>query len=107
VLFPDIDPEVIPLTSPESDAQIRRAIVHLHERILGSDDESDSPDVDRTFDLFAGIVADAAERKGVDPREIYHCRQGLESPVPDPNYTVRAWRAVVTYLLRRHEFLYE
>jgi len=25
----------------------------------------------------------------------------------DPNYTVRAWRAVVTYLLRRHEFLYE
>ncbi len=25
----------------------------------------------------------------------------------DPDYTIRAWRAVVTYLLRQHEFLYE
>ena len=31
----------------------------------------------------------------------------LESAVPDPHYTVRAWRAVVTYLLRQEEFLYE
>jgi hypothetical protein len=31
----------------------------------------------------------------------------LEQPVPDPHYTVRAWRAVVTYLLRRPVFLYE
>jgi hypothetical protein len=107
VLFPDIDPDVIPGSSAESDAQIRRAIVHLHQRILGSDEGMDSSDVDRTFELFAGIVADAAQRQGVDPREIYHCRQGLESPVPDPNYTVRAWRGVVTYLMRRHEFLYE
>ena len=27
--------------------------------------------------------------------------------VADPNYTIRAWRGVVTYLLRRYEFLYE
>ena len=27
--------------------------------------------------------------------------------VPDPKYSIRAWRAVVTYLLRRNEFLYE
>jgi hypothetical protein len=25
----------------------------------------------------------------------------------DPHYTIRAWRGVVTYLLRRQEFLYE
>lgn len=25
----------------------------------------------------------------------------------DPHYTIRAWRSVVTYLLRRSEFLYE
>ena len=25
----------------------------------------------------------------------------------DPHYTIRAWRSVVTYLLRRQEFLYE
>ena len=70
-------------------------------------DDVDSTEVNRTYELFAGVVADAAERKGVEQREIYHCRQGLESPVPDPNYTVRAWRAVVTYLLRQPEVLYE
>ena len=86
--------------------QIRRAIVHLHQRVLGLADEPDSREVDRTFALFAGIVADAVS-KGIDPREVWSCRQGLESPVPDPHYTVRAWRAVVTYLLRREEFLYE
>jgi hypothetical protein len=107
ILFPNIEPDVLPGASPESDERIRRAIVHLHRRVLGRDDETDSPEVNRTFELFAGVVADAAEQKRIEQREIYHCRQGLESPVPDPNYTVRAWRAVVTYLLRQHEFLYE
>ena len=30
-----------------------------------------------------------------------------EKRVEDPHYTMRAWRAVLTYLLRQHEFLYE
>ncbi|MCA9271288.1 MAG: hypothetical protein KDA41_22550 [Planctomycetales bacterium] len=107
LLFPDIEPDCLPGASPESDARIRRAIVRLHRRLLGRYDEADSPEVDRTFQLFAGLVADAATKKGIDPREIYHCRQGLETPVADPHYTVRAWRAVTTYLLRRPEFLYE
>ena len=74
-------------------------------------DVPESPDVKRTFDLFAGLVADAALRKDLDPREKYDCRRDLPKPLddkfPDPKYTVRAWRAVVTYLLRQHEFLYE
>ena len=107
LLFPNIEPDVRPGTSVDSDAQIRRAIVHLHQRVLGRDDKPDSVEVDRTFTLFAGIVADAAARRQFDQREIWSCRQGLEAPVPDPHYTVRAWRAVVTYLLRQEEFLYE
>jgi hypothetical protein len=107
LLFPEIEPDVVPGSSPEADAKIRRAIVHLHERVLGRSDGPDSPEVQRTYALFAGIVADAAQHKGVEPVEIYSCRQGLDAPVPDPKYTVRAWRAVVTYLLRRYEFLYE
>src|SRR5690606_24438584 len=106
-LFPGIEPDVLPGASPEADARIRRAIVHLHQRVLGRDNEANSPEVDRTFELFAGVVADAAEQESLDQREIWSCRQGLESPVPGPHYTVRAWRAVVTYLLRQHEFLYE
>jgi hypothetical protein len=106
-LFPEVEPSVIPGSSPEADAKIRRTIVHLHQRILGRDDKADSPEVDRTYQLFAGIVADAAKQKDIDAQENWTCRQGLLAPVPDPNYTVRAWRAVVTYLLRRPEFLYE
>jgi hypothetical protein len=107
LLFPNIEPDVLPGTSPEADAKIRRTIVHLHERVLGRHDASDSPEVDRTYRLFAGIVTDAAQHKGIDPVERYVCRQGLLHSVPDPHYTVRAWRAVITYLLRRPEFLYE
>lgn len=104
-LFPDIEPDVVPGT-PEADAKIRKTIAHLHEQIVGRYDKEDSPEVDRTFKLFAGIVEEAGKKK-FDREENWSCRQGLEHPVPDPKYTVRAWRAVVTYLLRQHEFLYE
>jgi hypothetical protein len=102
-LFPEIEPSVLPGT-PESDAAIRKAIVYLHERVLGRYDAADSVEVTRTYKLFAGIVADAKGAK-VSKEEAYSCRSG--TPALDPDYTIRAWRGVVTYLLRRQEFLYE
>ena len=107
ILFPNIDPDAKPGESAATDKQIREAIVHLHRHVLGRDDTEDSPEVERSFDLFSGIVSDAREHGVFDERETWSCRQGLERPVPDPHYTVRAWRAVVTYLIRQHEFLYE
>ena len=111
LLFPDVEPDTMPGASPEADAKIRSTIVHLHERVLGRYDAPDSPDAARSFQIFAGIVSDAAGRKDIDAREKYDCRRGLPKPLddsfPDPKYTVRAWRAVVTYLLRQREFLYE
>jgi len=107
-LFPEIEPDVVPGESSDGDAKIRRAIAHLHARILGRDDAPDSNEVDRTYDLLIGIVADAQMQKGLEKRESYYCRQGVpESLQNDPKYTIRAWRGVVTYLLRRQEFLYE
>ncbi len=106
-LFPNIEPDVLPGASAEADAKIREEIVYLHQRILGRYDALDSAEVDRTYRLFAGIVADASGQKSREKEEIWSGRQGLLHPVPDPKYTVRAWRAVVTYLLRRPEFLYE
>jgi hypothetical protein len=105
-LFPGIEPDVIPGASKEGDKKIREAIAYLHERVLGRYDAPDSAEVERTFKLFAAIVKDAKEAKGVEKRENYSCRQG-GAVTEDPNYTIRAWRAVVTYLLRRSEFLYE
>jgi hypothetical protein len=105
-LFPGIEPNVLPGT-PEADAQIRRAIVHLHAHVLGRRDAIDSADVTRSFELFAGILADAKLQKGVEKVEIYSCRANVPGAPGDPHYTIRAWRGVLTYLLRRPEFLYE
>jgi hypothetical protein len=106
-LFPGVEPSDVPGASPEADAKIRNAIVYLHRRVLGRDDAVDSAEVDRTYRLFADVVKEAAKRKNIDEQEIWSGRQKLLRPVPDPKYTVRAWRAVLTYLLRREEFLYE
>jgi hypothetical protein len=110
-LFPGIEPDVIPGASAEGDKAIRKAIAHLHERVLGRYDAVDSAEVERTFELLAAIVKDAQEQKGIEKQESYYCRPGnRDAPgaaVPDPHYTIRAWRGVVTYLLRRYEFLYE
>jgi hypothetical protein len=107
VLFPGIEADVGPGQSAESDSRIREAIVHLHRLILGREDAPDSPEVGRIFDLFAGVISDAQGRKGLEPLEIYHCRVEGEGRVKDPRYIMRAWRAVVTCLLRERDFLYE
>src|SRR5207245_668992 len=63
-LFGDVEPDVVPGSSAEADARIRKTIVHLHERILGRYDAVDSAEVNRTYELFTGVVADAAAQKG-------------------------------------------
>ena len=55
LFFRDIESDVLPGSSPEADSKIRMTISHLHERILGRYDAPDSPEVDRTYKLFAGI----------------------------------------------------
>lgn len=103
-LFPNIETDSL----PSDETRVRFAIVHLHSLILGRDDPPDDPEVDRTLELFAGIVADANGLERFDPRENYFCRASkAEVHSPDPHYTMRAWRGVVTYLLRQPEFLYE
>jgi hypothetical protein len=107
-LFPGIEPDVRPGMSPEGDQRIRAAIVHLHRLVLGQYSAAENdPEVERTYRLFSGILEDAHARKGLDPLENYSCRAEGEQRFPDPNYTVRAWRGVVTYLLRQQSFLYE
>jgi hypothetical protein len=106
-LFPLVEPDVLPGQSPEADLAIRRNLAYLHERVLGRADAIDSVEVDRTWRLFTGILDDARQEKGIDKRENYFCRQGVPGAIDDPHYTIRAWRGVVTYLLRRQEFLYE
>jgi hypothetical protein len=90
-----------------SNQSIRETIVRLQEKILGYDLPLDHPEVDRVFELFSGIIRDAKAMPSFEPRETYFCGGREDFQVEDPHYTVRAWRGVVTYLLRQHEFLYE
>jgi hypothetical protein len=106
-LFPEIELNVAPGNDAKADARIRRAIVYLHERLLGREHPSDHPEVERTYNLFAGIISDAETTQGLDNRGSYACDRVDEHRLDDPNYTLRAWRGVVTYLLRQHDFLYE
>jgi hypothetical protein len=106
-LFPGIEPSVVPDGQTESEVQLRAAIVHLHERLLGRQHSIDHPEIDRTYRLFTGIIGDAKATAGVDARGSYFCERIEEKRLDDPNYTLRAWRGVVTYLLRQHDFLYE
>jgi len=104
-LFPNIELSVVP--GDGADAQIRQAIVHLHEHLLGSEYASDDPEVERTYQLFVGILSDAKATKGLDKRGSYSCDRVDGKRLDDPHYTLRAWRGIVTYLLRQHNFLYE
>jgi hypothetical protein len=104
-LFPGIEPDVVPGGSPDADLKIRQAIVHLHAHLLGQARPADHPEVERTFRLFTGILEEARARKGVAKQESWFC--GANHHQEDAHYTIRAWRAVVTYLLRQDDFLYE
>jgi hypothetical protein len=121
-LFPGIELDVVPNGSvpngsvpngsvpgnaENAELKIKAAIVHLHERILGLEHTADHEEVERTYQLFAGIIQDAKSQEGVSPLESYFCGLPNEKRVEDPHYTHRAWRAVVTYLLRQRAFLYE
>jgi hypothetical protein len=111
-LFPGIETDVVPGT-PECDRKIRQAIVHLHAHVLGQDRPPDHPEIERTFKLFVAILEDARAKKGIGKEESYFCgaRKDPNSDKgqlrQDPHYAVRAWRGVVTYLLRQDDFLYE
>lgn len=106
-LFPGIEPSVVPGASAEADHEIRQAIVHLETVVLGRNPSLEDPEVERAWQLFKGIYEEARDRKGIPPKENYFCGDAKEHRPDDPKYTIRAWRAVVTYLLRQDDFLYE
>ncbi len=105
-LFPGIEPTVVP-GDGMSDLLIRKALVDMHQRLLGSECTATDPEVERSFLLFTGIVGEAKSRGNFEPKETYFCGGREEFRADDPHYTLRAWRAVVTYLLRQQDFLYE
>jgi len=106
ILFAGIEASVVP-GDDVSNKNIRETIVVLHNKILGQQRPLDHPEIARTFQMFADIISDAKAQPNYEPRETYFCGGREDFHVDDPHYTVRAWRGVVTYLMRQHDFLYE
>ena len=123
--FPMVDlvevPESAGHTVEGAVASIRNNIVHLHELVLGEKLTPNDPEVERTYQVFYGTWKELNDA-GAKPDLVYSC-QGLLDPnsttkdgyklgdaqalTKDPNYTVRAWMAVMTYLMLDYKFLYE
>lgn len=122
-LFPFVEFDYAPTEAhgfavPEMDELIRLNILHLHERLLNELIDTDSPEFQRTYELFVTVLDKGAEMLGnglstdalpmpchvmAEEVELEGFADGLTS---DPNYTVRAWMAVVSYLLSDYRFLY-
>lgn len=105
-------------------AAIRANIQYLHQRLLGEYLSLNDPEINRTYELFLevwkagqdGIVVPVEE--GGEGIGLGACAATNDfwtgEPYPeerqvidDPNYTVRAWMAVMAYLLSDYRFLHE
>jgi hypothetical protein len=125
-LFKHVELETSPasadgIANEENVAKIKENIRYLHERFWGSRPAADDPELEATYKLFfetwrEGTMGIAS--KEISSRLPSSCRvlrdpmTGLDLPQAqqleqDPQYTVRAWMAVVTYLMSDFQFLYE
>ncbi|MEX1363508.1 MAG: hypothetical protein AB1Z98_10300 [Nannocystaceae bacterium] len=122
LLFPEVEPSDLP-GAPGAETAIRDNLVHLHQHLLGESLSPDDPEIDRSYAVFTAVWEDGQEGLML-PEEPYAvalpgpCRattdpvSGDAIPaeqqlVDDPDYTVRAWMAVVSYMLGDYRFLYE
>ena len=121
--FPHVEPEFVPQDAngfaiAESEAAIKKNIQHLHWHILGERLDADDAEITRSYDLFVATWQEGLAKMGNDVQaNLGDCRadtgiDGEELPedqrvTQDELYTVRAWMAVVTYLLSDYRFLYE
>ena len=104
-------------TVARDEASIRKTITHLMQRMWGVSQPS-TVEVDAAVGLFDSVQkqgAEAVSGGSVEPNLLPHCQatsrlegqRGAFTPVrTDPDYTLRAWAAVVSYLALDPKFLY-
>jgi hypothetical protein len=118
--FPLVERTVIPESAgnevPASVKTIKENIAYLHHLILGENVKVDDPEVARSYKVFLETwrELDTAQTSDLP----YWCRgqwdasTGLELPADqqitdDPDHTIRAWMAVMSYLMMDYKFIYE
>ncbi len=125
-LFPHVTLDHLPEGAsgqevPDAIEDIKTNIVYLHERVLGEKLEISDPEIERTYQVFYETWKEGMGIIAGDPGATYltwQCQARVDPTTQvdlpeseqisqDPNYTVRAWMAVMTYLLSDYKFLYE
>ncbi len=123
-LFPLVERDWVPQTPEGFDVEeaqeaIRANIQHLHAQLLGEELAADALEIDATYQLWFEIWLEgmtAVANDEVTDYLAYQCQaddwvgEGLPDGVAiryDEQYTVRAWMAVLHYLLSDYHFLYE
>ena len=86
--------------TPEGDAAIQQAVKSLHKALWKDDVPVTDAEVQRTVGLFKAVWADRAT---ASPRPTA-CSYNNTN---DPNYTGRAWAAVIGYMITDKQFLFE
>jgi len=119
-LFPLVDKELEPLDAA-SIQKIKENIVHLYKQILGETQTIDNAEVERAYQLFYQSYVDGKARvdAGDAPNRLNYGCAVLRDPVTNQNlsdadgrvyydraYVIRAWSAVITYMLSDFKFLY-
>ena len=117
----ELEPESGGLAVPQAQQGIKQTIVHLHKQILGEHLHVDHKEVERTYQLFVETWREGKDKMQSDEvgtnlpgacqadTDFYTGKALPEDRqiVTDEKYTVRAWMAVMTYLLSDYRFLYE
>jgi Protein of unknown function (DUF1588) len=109
----------------DASSAIKANIQYLHQRLLGEFVDLNDPEIQRTYELYLEVWKDGRANLGL-PVEEGGYSPGLPGPcqaindywtgeplpadrqiVNDETYTVRAWMAVISYLLADYRFLHE
>lgn len=118
-LFPMV--ELTDTPDNGSSQQIKENIRYLHKQLLGEDLELGDAEISRTYLIFSDTLAAGLENIASEEEStslLSNCRAtknlltgaalpAEEQITTDETYVVRAWMAVVTYLLSDYKFLFE
>jgi len=126
LLFPYVEPGYLPeddnqFAVPAVNDAIRANIQHLYEHVLGESYDINDPEIGEAHSLFVTIWKNGrnAVIAGTETVELAGpCRAtndywtGKDLPesqriTQDPDYTIRAWMGVLTYMLSDYKFLHE
>jgi hypothetical protein len=115
LLFPKVEKSAIVSGDPTAadQAAIVQNIQYLHERFLGERLSADDPEIVATYQLLKGAKDDhagapaALDRPCSDDIDLGTGAAVAGGTTTDPTYMVRAWQAVIAYLLMDYRFVFE